>query len=68
MKKLITVMKKKSKKSTTNVSDAVVSDEMRDLIIRYMNACNDKDRPLEEELLHKIKQQGAIEYDFDMEE
>ena len=68
MKKLITVMKKKSKKSTTNVSDAVISDEMRDLIVRYMNACNDKDHHLEEELLHKIKQQGAIEYDFDMEE
>ena len=61
-------MKKKSKKSTKNVSDPIISDEMRDLIVRYMEACNDKDHSLEEQLLHQIKQQGAIEYDFDMEE
>ena len=59
-------MKKNSKKSTKPDSpDIVISDEMRDLIVRYMEACNNKDHALEEQLLHAIKQQGSQEYGFD---
>ena len=59
-------MKKNSKKSTKHASsEIVVSDEMRDLICRYMEACNNKDHALEEQLLHAIKQQGNKEYGTD---
>ena len=58
-------MKKNSNKSTKNVSDPIVSDQMRDLIVRYMEACNNKDHVSEEALLHAIKQQGQREFDID---
>jgi len=45
------------------MDDYPISDEMRDLIVRYMNAVNDSDNVQEEALLHAIKQQGQIDYD-----
>ena len=51
-------MKKNSNPSTNNF---VISDEMRDLIIRYMEACNAGDKVKEEALLHAIKQQGIAD-------
>jgi hypothetical protein len=47
------------------MDDYTVSDEMRDLIVRYMESCNNKDRALEEQLLNAIKQQGNKEYGLD---
>jgi len=47
-------MKKNSSNSMQN--EYPISDEMRDLIIRYMEACNDGDKVKEEELLLAIKQ------------
>ena len=35
---------------------------MRDLIVQYMEACNNKDHQTEEKLLHAIKQQGKVDY------
>ena len=35
-----------------------VSDEFRDLIIRYMEACNERDFVKAESLLQKIKEQS----------
>ena len=55
-------MKKNSSNSTHN--DFPISDEMRNLIIHYMNACNANDHALSEELLHQIKQQGEKEHDL----
>ena len=34
-----------------------ISDGMRDLIVRYMNAVNEKDHVKQEALLHAINQQ-----------
>jgi hypothetical protein len=59
-------MKKNSKKSTKPASsDVVISDEMRDLIIRYMEACNNKDHASELEYLRAIKQLGNKEFGID---
>ena len=59
-------MKKNSKKSTKPASnDVVISDEMRDLIIRYMEACNNKDQASELEYLRAIKQLGNKEFGID---
>ena len=55
-------MKKNSSNSTHN--DFPISNEMRDLIVRYMNACNANDHALSEQLLHQIKQQGEKEHDL----
>ena len=41
-----------------------ISDEMRSLIVKYMEACNEQDYAREETLLRKIKKQGEKEYDF----
>ena len=43
-------------KNTTN--DYVVSDQMRDLIFRYMEACNKGDDVSADALLDAIKAQG----------
>ena len=48
-------MKKNSKPSTNNF---VISDDMRDLIIRYMEACNAGEYAKAEELLEKIKEEN----------
>jgi hypothetical protein len=39
-------------------NEYLISDEMRDLIIRYMEACNDGDKVKEEALIQAIKEQG----------
>ena len=36
----------------------VVSDEMRDLIIKYMEALNNDDHALAEGILHRIRQEN----------
>jgi hypothetical protein len=43
-------------KNTTN--DYVVSDQLRDLIVRYMEACNKGDNVSADALLDAIKAQG----------
>jgi len=48
---------------TNSDPEYVISDDMRDLIIRYMEACNADEYAKSEELLHKIKQQGIIDYE-----
>jgi len=40
-----------------------LSDEMRQLIIDYMTACNEQKHALAEELLQRIKEQGAIDHE-----
>ena len=54
-------MKKNSSNSTPN--SPLISDEMRDLIIRYMEACNEGDEVKEAALLDAIKQQGIADHD-----
>ena len=49
-------MKKNSSHSMQN--EFPISDEMRDMIVRYMEACNAGDHVKAEALLHAIKQQG----------
>ena len=41
------------------MSEYIISDEMRDLIVRYMTAINEEDHATAEELLHKIKLESA---------
>ena len=43
-------------------SENSISDEMRQLIISYMEACNAGEYADSEVLLQKIKEQGVIEY------
>ena len=45
-------MKKNSSNSMQN--DFQISDELRELILNYINACNDGDNVSAEALLHKI--------------
>ena len=54
-------MKKNSSNSMPNAP--LISDEMRDLIIRYMEACNAGQDAEAEDILHKIKQQGISDYE-----
>ena len=54
-------MKKNSSNSTPN--SPLISDEMRDLIIRYMEACNKGDKVKEAALLDAIKQQGIADHE-----
>ena len=49
-------MKKNSSNSTQN--DFQISDEMRDLIVQYMEACNEEDYSKAEGLLHKIRMEN----------
>jgi len=39
-----------------------ISDEMRDLVVRYMEACNAGNKVEEAQLLAQIKEQGVIDY------
>ena len=48
-----------SSNSTTNS----ISSEMRDLIIRYMEACNEGRNADAEGILHQIRKQGLKEYE-----
>ena len=41
----------------------VVSDQMRDLIVRYMDACNKGDDVSADALLDAIKKQGNKDYE-----
>ena len=54
-------MKKNSSNSMPN--EYLISDEMRDLIIRYMEACNDGDKVKEEALIQAIKEQGIADHE-----
>lgn len=45
------------------MTDIQISDEMKKLILAYMEACNADEYAKSEELLHKIKQQGIIDYE-----
>ena len=48
-----------STNSQNSTNNFVISDEMRDLIVRYMTAVNEEDHATAEELLHKIKIESA---------
>ena len=48
-----------STNSQNSTNNFVISDEMRDLIVRYMTAVNEEDHATAEELLHKIKLESA---------
>jgi len=50
-------MSMNSKNSSTN--DHPISDEMRDLIIRYMEACNKGEDKLADDLLTQIKHESS---------
>ena len=54
-------MKKNASISTPNSPQ--ISDEMRDLIVRYMEACNAGQDAEADNLLHKIKLQGIADYE-----
>ena len=54
-------MKKNSSNSTPN--SPLISDEMRDLIVRYMEACNAGQDAEADNLLHKIKLQGIADHE-----
>jgi len=45
------------------MTDYTISDEMRDLIIKYMEACNEGRYADSEQLLEQIKSQGQIDHD-----
>jgi len=44
-------------------SDITISDEMRKLILTYMEACNAGEYAKSEGLLQKIKEQGQIDHE-----
>ena len=46
-----------------SMTEYTISDEMRDLIIKYMEACNEKRYADSEQLLEQIKSQGQIDHD-----
>ena len=48
-----------STNSQNSTNNFVISDEMRDLIVRYMTAVNEEDHATAEELIHKIKIESA---------
>ena len=48
-----------STNSQNSTNNFVISDEMRDLIVRYMTAINEEDHATAEELIHKIKIESA---------
>ena len=48
-----------STNSQNSTNNFVISDEMRDLIVRYMTAVNEDDHATAEELIHKIKIESA---------
>ena len=54
-------MKKNSSNSMPN--SYPISDEMRDLIVRYMEACNAGQDAEADNLLQKIKLQGIADYE-----
>jgi hypothetical protein len=45
------------------MTDFKISKEMSELIIAYMTACNEQEYAKSEELLMKIKEQGAVEHE-----
>ena len=45
------------------MTEYTISDEMRDLIVQYMDACNKQEYAKSEELLQQIKQQGQIDHE-----
>ena len=47
--------------SNNSTNDYVVSDELRDLIVRYMEACNTGDKVSSDALLDAIKAQGILD-------
>ena len=44
------------KNFNNSINNSLVSDEMRNLIIKYMEACNSGQHAAAESLLHKINQ------------
>jgi len=53
----------KENSSNSMPNEPLISDEMRDLIIRYMEACNAGQDAEADNLLDKIKQQGISDYE-----
>ncbi|AIX20523.1 hypothetical protein M1M14_gp060 [Synechococcus phage ACG-2014e] len=47
------------------MDDYTITDEMRDLIVQYMTACNEQRYADSEQLLEQIKAQGQTDYDND---
>lgn len=47
----------------TDTPNIVISDEMRDLIVQYMEACNKGHYAESEGILQQIKEQGAIDHE-----
>ena len=45
------------------MSDYTISDDMRDLILKYMTACNEGRYADSEQLLEQIKVQGQKDHD-----
>jgi hypothetical protein len=55
-------MTKRPFTQTTMKSENLISDEMKQLIISYMEACNAGEYAKSEGLLQKIKEQGEIDH------
>lgn len=47
----------------STMTDITISDEMRDLIVQYMTACNEGRCADSEQLLEQIKVQGQIDHE-----
>ena len=47
----------------STMTDITISDEMRDLIVQYMTACNEGRYADSEQLLEQIKVQGQIDHE-----
>lgn len=45
------------------MTDVTISDEMRDLIVQYMEACNKQQYAEAEGILQQIKEQGVIDHE-----
>lgn len=45
------------------MTDVTISDDMRDLIVKYMEACNEQRYADSEQLLEQIKAQGKIDHE-----
>jgi len=41
----------------------LISDELRDLIVRYMEACKSDDRVAQESILQAIREQGIQDHE-----
>ena len=48
---------------TNSGNEYVISDDMRDLILKYMTACNEGEYAKAEGLLQRIKELGALEHE-----